>query len=151
MSPHHPNVNSAVPTQLSCAVETAFCDPSLVPIVLHNQDAMVKGFLQPLPPTAGITVIDGSPASNQLGNCTLLLWTSLDMEPRTPRKHWWTSGLLRDGDGENCPAIHSHSQLDRACTGLSQFHYALGNVKDIQNSLADIRKDWRQNINVIES
>jgi hypothetical protein len=68
MSPHHANVNSAVSTQLSCAVETAFRVPSSVLIVkqsifvVHNRYAMVKGFLQPLPPT------DGSPASNQLGN-----------------------------------------------------------------------------------
>ncbi|CAB1324379.1 unnamed protein product, partial [Coregonus sp. 'balchen'] len=44
-----------------------------------------------------------------------------------------------------------HSQLDGARTGLSQFHYALGDMMDIQNSLADISKDWRQSINIIES
>lgn len=41
--------------------------------------------------------------------------------------------------------------MDGVRTGLSQLHSALNDVTDIQRSLADVSRDWRQSINTVES
>ncbi|XP_038860493.1 exocyst complex component 3-like [Salvelinus namaycush] len=44
-----------------------------------------------------------------------------------------------------------HSQLDKVRSSLRQLHNALGDGKDIQNSLTEVSSDWRKSINIIEN